>query len=115
MILRNAGVIVIHPITRTARLHQIHPSKSSALRSAIWLAKQELEVSSLRGIIVPRLYVGDDDELEYEILRLRAQIVARADKNATDEYLPHIYSVIMSPYINELEVRTEHNDAKPLA
>ena len=104
MILRNAGVLVIHPITRAARLHQMHSSKSSALRSAIWLVKQELETSSLRGIIVPRLYIGDADELEYELLRIRKQIVTYADMDAKNEFLPHIYSVITSPYINEVEL-----------
>lgn len=103
MILRNAGVIAIHPITRAARLHQIHSSKTSALRSAIWLAKQELEASSFRSIILPRLYIGDDDELEHELRCIRNQIVMRADIDPKNKYLPHIYSVITSPYINEIE------------
>lgn len=103
MLLRNAGVIAIHPITRAARLHQIHPSKTSALRSAIWLTKQDLEVSALRGIIVPRLYTDDNDELEHELRRIRKQIVTRADMDPKNEFLPNIYSVVTSPYINELE------------
>ena len=103
MLLRNAGVIAIHPITRAARLHQIHPSKTSALRSAIWLTKQELEVSSFRSIILPRVYIGDNDELEHELRRIRKQIVTRADMDPKNEFLPNIYSVVTSPYINELE------------
>ena len=103
MLLRNAGVIAIHPITRAARLHQIHPSKTSALRSAIWLVKQELEASPFRSIILPRLYIGDDDELEHELRRIHKEIVTRADIDPKNQYLPHIYSVITSPYINEME------------
>jgi len=103
MLLRNAGVITIHPITRVARLHQIHPSKTSALRSAIWLTKQELEVSSLHSIIMPRVYIGDNDELEHELSRIRRQIVTRADIDPKNKYLPCIFSVVTSPYINELE------------
>ena len=103
MLLRNAGVIAIHPVTRAARLHQIHPSKTSALRSAIWLTKQELEASPFRSIILPRLYIGDNDELEHELFRIRKQIVMRADIDPKNRYLPYIFSVISSPYINELE------------
>ena len=104
MLLRNAGVIAIHPITRAARLHQIHPSKTSALRSAIWLSKQELEASPFRSIILLRVYIGDDDELEHELRRIHKQIVMRADIDPKNKYLPHIYSVITSPYINEKEM-----------
>lgn len=102
MFLRSAGLVTIHPITRIARLHNIYPSKTLALQTAILLAKQDIELSALRGIVIPRLYVGDSDEIEYELRRIRKHIVAYADMDKTNEYMPHLYSVIISPYLNEL-------------
>ena len=102
MTLRYAGIIIIHPYTRAAHLHCIYSSKHVALQNAIWLFKQDIEKSSLRHMIVPRLYVGDNDEIESELKRLRFQVARAADNFPKPQIIPHIYSVISHPELDEL-------------
>jgi len=102
MSLRYAGVIVIHPYTRAAHLHCIYSSKQAALQNAIWLFKQDIERSSLRDKIVPQLYVGDNDEIESELKRLRFQVTRAADNFPKSRFMPNIYSVVTHSELNEL-------------
>jgi hypothetical protein len=97
-----AGIVTIHPITRSAVLRALYPSQTLALQNAIWCAKQDIDRSDLRHLLRVRLYVGDDDEIQQELRRLRLMIAHHVDTVHHAGMIPNIYTVITSPYINEL-------------
>ena len=96
-------ILITHPYTRTVSLHSLYPNRQIALQRAIWIFKQEIESSSLRDIVKTRLYVGDNDEIDAELQRLRLHIVRIVD-TAHIKNIPNMYSVLADsrlPWLKE--------------
>jgi hypothetical protein len=96
-------ILITHPCTRAVSLHSLYPNRQFALQRAIWIFKQEIESSSLRDIVKTRLYVGDNDEIDAELQRLRLHIVRIVDTTHIKN-IPNIYSVLADsriPWLKE--------------